>query len=76
MPGAVAGREAGSEVTDERGSTAGESESMGEANSAARFESESESGSSLRRFFPDMGKDWGWGEKGTGGRERNLPSVN
>ena len=61
LPGAVAGREAESDVTDERGSIAGESESMGEANSAARFESESESRSSLRRFFPDMGKKWEWG---------------
>ena len=76
LPGAAAGREAGSEVTDERWSTAGESESMGEANSAARFESESESRSSLRRFFPDMGKERGRGGKEAGGRKRNLPSVN
>ena len=63
LPGAVAGREPRSEVTDERGSAARESESIGESNSAAKFESESESGSSLRRFFPDMGKKWEWGER-------------
>ena len=36
---------------------------MGEANSAARVESESESGSSLQRFFPIVGKKWGRGER-------------
>ena len=36
LPGEVVCREAESEVKDDRRSTAGESESMGEANSAAR----------------------------------------
>ena len=81
LPGAVAGREAESEVTDERGSTAGKSESMGDPNSAARVESESESesGSSFQRFFPTWGRRGGGGGGGGGaekGRKRNLPSVN
>ena len=40
--GAVVGRQPGSGVTDQRWSTAGESESMGDSNSAARLDSETE----------------------------------
>ena len=45
-----------SEVTGVRTSKAGESEFKGNSNSAAKFGSESESMSSFRCFFPDMGK--------------------
>ena len=65
LPGAGGGgRSPWSEVTDERGPKAGESEPMGDSNWVAKFDSKSESRSSFRRFFPDM-------RKGKGEAERN-----
>ena len=62
----------GSEVTDERGSTAEESECMGDSNSAARFSFEFESRSSFRRLSPDMGKS---GRQGSGNKKGNKTKL-
>ena len=85
VPGAVVGVERGSEpeavvwgvsravVTDERRPSTGEVESMAMSSSLAEFESESQSesvDSSLRRFFPAMGK-WQENTMGKSGENEN-----
>ena len=65
LPGTgLVGRQ-GSKVTDRLGSAAGESESIDDSYLAAKFGSESESGSSFRHFLPDTVKRGGGGEAGT-----------
>ena len=65
-----------SEVTDQRGPKPGESESMDDSKSAAKFSSESESRSSFRRFFSRRREEE---EEGSGDEakeiKRNQPSV-
>ena len=58
---------------DEGGSKTGESESIGDSNSAAKFEPESESNSPFRRFVPDIGRKVGGVGMGVAGTETELP---